>query len=208
MKTRTVIFVTILLMAAAATADDRRFSAARLNVTLKRGTTIKNDSQNITAFRKNGKKTEVLRVVPASRRLSAAYHRPLAGVTPALHALIDEAAQTHGVDARLVAAVVRRESRFNVNAVSPVGASGLMQLMPRTARALGVTDVFDARQNVFGGTRYLRELLDSFNGNIDLALAAYNAGPTAVSKHKGIPPYKETRAYVKAVRSFYEASLN
>ena len=102
---------------------------------------------------------------------------------------------------------MRRESAFNVNAVSPVGASGLMQLMPSTAQFLGVNDVFDARQNIFGGTRYLRELLDTFNGDLDLTLAAYNAGPGAVQKYKGVPPYRETRAYVAAVRASYEKSL-
>ena len=82
-----------------------------------------------------------------------------------------------------------------------------MQLMPATARFVGVTDVFDARQNIFGGTRYLRTLLDTFDGDLDLTLAAYNAGPGAVQKYKGIPPYRETRAYVKAVRATYEASM-
>ena len=116
-------------------------------------------------------------------------------------ALIAEAAKLHGVDPRLVAEVMRRESRFNPNAVSPVGACGLMQLMPATARLLGVTDVFDARDNIFGGTRYLRQLLDTYHGDLDLVLAAYNAGPAAVQKYNGVPPYAETRAYVSSIRA-------
>ena len=116
-------------------------------------------------------------------------------------ALIAEAARLYHVDARLIAAVTRRESAFNPNAVSPVGACGLMQLMPATAKRLGVTDIFDARQNVFGGTQYLRELLDAYDGDIDRTLAAYNAGPGAVQKYKGVPPFAETRAYVASIRA-------
>jgi soluble lytic murein transglycosylase-like protein len=82
-----------------------------------------------------------------------------------------------------------------------------MQLMPATARYLGVQDVFDPRQNIHGGTRYLRTLLETFNGDLDLTLAAYNAGPGAVAKYRGVPPYRETRAYVAAVRATYENSL-
>jgi len=82
-----------------------------------------------------------------------------------------------------------------------------MQLMPATARFLGVTNVFDARENIFGGTRYLRTLLDTFGGDLDLALAAYNAGPGAVEKYRGVPPYRETREYVAAVRASYEKAL-
>jgi soluble lytic murein transglycosylase-like protein len=114
--------------------------------------------------------------------------------------LIAEAAGAYKVDQRLIVEVMRRESRFNPNAVSPVGACGLMQLMPATARVFGVNDVFDARQNIFGGTQYLRRLLDAYNGDLDRVLAAYNAGPGAVEKYNGVPPYAETRAYVASIR--------
>jgi soluble lytic murein transglycosylase-like protein len=120
---------------------------------------------------------------------------------------IHDAARQHGLDPRLVAAVARRESAFDENAVSNAGACGVMQLMPATARYLGVTNVFDARENIFGGARYLRTLLDTFGGDLDLALAAYNAGPGAVERYRGVPPYGETKAYVAAVRATYESSL-
>ena len=218
MKTRLVIALTLLVFAAAAHADERRFSASDVpSVKIKPGKiVIKNDRQRITAFRFFGNITEALFSLRATPRLitnpfgSSLFNsqaRLGTSVPPYLSAAIAEAAQAHGVDPRLVAAVARRESAFNVNAVSPVGASGLMQLMPATARFLGVTDVFDARQNLFGGTRYLRTLLDTFDGDLDLALAAYNAGPGAVAKYNGVPPYRETRAYVLAVRTSYEQSL-
>ena len=118
-----------------------------------------------------------------------------------LEAVIDEASAAYGVSADLVKAVIQTESAFNPVAVSPVGALGLMQLMPVTAAYLGVADPFDPRQNVHGGVKYLSMLLDRFNGNVALALAGYNAGPTAVARHKGIPPYRETRGYVQKIRA-------
>jgi soluble lytic murein transglycosylase-like protein len=116
---------------------------------------------------------------------------------------IDEAAREHGVDARLLTAIARRESAFNENAVSRAGAVGIMQLMPATAHVLGV-NVYDTRENIFGAARYLRKLLDTYHGDLDLTLAAYNAGPGAVLKYGGVPPYRETQAYVKTVRAMYE----
>jgi soluble lytic murein transglycosylase-like protein len=112
---------------------------------------------------------------------------------------IAEAARLHGVPDALIAAVIRAESDFNPRAVSPKGARGLMQLMPATAAMLGVRDVFDASQNIDGGVRHLRALLERFGHDLPLALAAYNAGEHAVAVHGGIPPFAETRGYVARI---------
>lgn len=112
---------------------------------------------------------------------------------------IQSLAREHGVDPELVRAVVMAESAFDPAAVSPRGAGGLMQLMPRTASALGVVDRFDPQENLRGGVRHLRHLLDRYGGNVVMALAAYNAGEAAVDAHRGVPPYTETRRYVQTV---------
>jgi hypothetical protein len=114
---------------------------------------------------------------------------------------VEQAARLHQVGTDLVKAVIAVESEFDQWAVSSKGARGLMQLMPDTARRLGVADSFDARQNIFAGTQYLRILLDQFGGDVALALAAYNAGPNAVLRYGGIPPYRETRGYVQKVQA-------
>jgi soluble lytic murein transglycosylase-like protein len=120
-----------------------------------------------------------------------------------LRRLASEAARRHGLDPELVMAVAGVESAFVPAAVSPKGAQGLMQLMPGTARDLGVADPFDPAANLDGGTRYLRDLLAQYDGDLSKALAAYNAGPGAVARHQGVPPYKETRDYVKKVLRRY-----
>jgi soluble lytic murein transglycosylase-like protein len=116
---------------------------------------------------------------------------------------IEDAAQRYGVPVRLVSAVIRAESGFNPRAVSRKGAQGLMQLMPTTASMLGVRNSFDPRQNIDGGVRHLRGLIDRFPHNLPLAIAAYNAGERAVVQYGGIPPYQETQDYVTKVLYFY-----
>lgn len=124
---------------------------------------------------------------------------PLLEPTPELTAMVDETADRHGVDRDLVHAVIRAESGWNPYAVSHKGARGLMQLMPATADSLGVTDIHDPAQNLDGGVRYLRMMLDRFGGDTSQALAAYNAGPEAVEDHEGIPPFEETQEYVSRI---------
>ena len=148
---------------------------------------------------------------PRTRGRSAAaadpnYSRVARGyrVTAAeIDSAIDQAAQKNHVDPNLVRAIVKVESNFNPGAVSRRGAMGLMQLMPDTARQLSVANPFDPQQNVNAGVRHLRYLLDNFNGDLRLSLAAYNAGAGAVERNKGVPPYAETRNYVKRITDLY-----
>jgi len=117
--------------------------------------------------------------------------------------LFEEVARTYNLDPKLLHAIAKVESNYNPRAVSPKGALGVMQLIPSTARLVGVSDPFDPRENIHGGARYLRYLLDKF-GDLTLALAAYNAGPKAVEAYGGIPPYAETQRYVRSVLSLYQ----
>jgi len=116
--------------------------------------------------------------------------------------IIAEAAAAYDLDPELIRAVMRAESAFNPTVISPAGAQGLMQLMPALAEEMGVGDAFDPRENIMGGAKYLRWLLDRNRGNIPLTLAGYNAGPTVVSKYRKVPPFRETQNYVKRITGF------
>ena len=169
---------------------------------------ISNNSNSITAHRFFGNIREALVTLKSARVLSyQSSGAPVYDSSADAPVLFKEAAQTHGIDPRLLVAIAHRESAMNPNATSRAGACGLMQLMPATARFLGVSNIYDPHENVFGAARYLRTLLDTFHGDLDLTLAAYNAGPGAVLRYKGVPPYPETKAYVKYVRARYEMAL-
>ena len=118
--------------------------------------------------------------------------------------LITSSAKKYGVDPKLVSAVAEAESNYRSDAVSSTGAVGVMQLMPDTAAALGVTNVYDAQQNIDGGAKYLKEMLNDFGGDVRKAVAAYNAGPQAVKNYNGVPPYAETQNYVNKVLDLYQ----
>lgn len=137
-------------------------------------------------------------ILPSPPSLS----RSVESAPPAYRSLIHEISARHAQPPELVASIIRVESNFNSRAISRKGARGLMQLMPETARRLGVRNVFDDRENIEAGVRHLHHLFARFSGDVRLALAAYNAGEETVKRHRGIPPYAETRAYVARVLEF------
>ncbi len=125
-----------------------------------------------------------------------------------LYPLIDEISRRYGLDVNLVCAVIKVESNFDCKAVSPAGAQGIMQLMPPTMQRFDVEEPFNCRENLIGGIRYLRHLMGVFSGELEIVLAAYNAGENAVAEHKGIPPFRETRDYVSKVLAWFDYFSN
>lgn len=146
---------------------------------------------------------------PADTVVASSAKEPAAALTKAeMHEMLAHAGEAHNIDEDLLASVVKAESGGQVRAVSRAGAQGLMQLMPETASELGVKDSFRPEENISGGTAYLDALLTRYHDNLALALAAYNAGPAAVDKYHGVPPYRETRAYVaRVIREFNRRKL-
>ncbi len=146
-----------------------------------------------------------VKMILSRRSQSPSFQRPSAQVftQSEIDAAIKEAALQHNVDPNLVRAVIKVESNFNPNALSPKGAMGLMQLMPQTARELNVTNPFDPQQNVDAGVRHLKHLMESYGGDVNLTLAAYNAGAGAVARSAGVPNFPETRNYVKRITNLY-----
>ncbi len=159
-------------------------------------------SENFAGLKRQGLPAAANRAGPPAHPLSAAKALRHKNVSEQIHQVIKDSSAKYGLPARLVAAVVKVESGFNPHAVSPAGAKGLMQLMPATAHDLRVKNCFDIEENVDAGCRYLKRLLDQFDGKVQLALAAYNAGSGAVKEYGGVPPYHETRRYVRKVLAY------
>ena len=138
-----------------------------------------------------------------SRRTGSVVPKHSSGVMEEIDRYVQEAAQEYHLPQSLLKAIIKTESNFNPHAVSPKGAKGLMQIMPFNFDKLDITDPFDLRQNIMGGARYLRQLIDYFKGDVVKAIAAYNAGPGSVDKARGIPDFSETRLFVQKVLKYY-----
>ena len=172
-----------------------------LDMTLQRINMIENQFQSLMSYGNVKPDEDFQKILDSSVSHSK---NPNSASRGDIENLIEKYADKNGLDSDFVKAVINQESGFNPYATSRCGAMGLMQLMPATAEGLGVTNAYDAEQNIMGGTKYLKGLMDRFDNNKSLALAAYNAGPNAVKKYGGIPPYAETQNYVKKVLSNYD----
>ena len=172
-----------------------------LDMTLNRIHTIENQFQSLMSYGTE-KPTENFQKILDTTMENKKNSNPAS--KNEINDLISKYSEEAGLDVDFVKAVINQESGFNPNATSKCGAMGLMQLMPGTAQGLGVTNAYDPEQNIQGGTKYLKGLMDRFDNNKSLALAAYNAGPNAVKKYGGIPPYQETQNYVKSVLARYD----
>ncbi|MEF9941560.1 MAG: lytic transglycosylase domain-containing protein [Lachnospiraceae bacterium] len=146
-------------------------------------------------------------IKPTGANAYGRFNKTVTGCTESMDAIFEEAADTYGVPLNLLKAVAKAESNFNADDVSSAGAIGVMQLMPATAASLGVTDPYDARSNIMGGAKYLAEKLQQYNGDVELALASYNAGSGNVRKYGGVPPFKETRNYIKRVLGYAQETI-
>ena len=171
-----------------------------LDIAMQRITAIENRIQSLDSFAK-APDSDFQKILNTSIENKK---NPTSVSRSEINDLITKYADKNGLDEDFVKAVINQESGFNPNATSHCGAMGLMQLMPSTAQGLGVKNAYDAEQNIEGGTKYLKGLMDRFGNDKSLALAAYNAGPNAVKKYGGIPPYAETQNYVKKVLSKYD----
>lgn len=181
--------------------EDYKVEITGLDITLQRISSIEQQFQKLSGVERETKKmdNDFQSILDASMKANSGED-----VSPTeINKLIDVYSQKNGLDADFVRAVVKQESGFNEKATSRCGAAGLMQLMPGTAKGLGVVDPYNAEDNVKGGTKMLANLLKTYGGNKELALAAYNAGGGAVKKYGGIPPYGETQRYVKNVLNIY-----
>ncbi len=191
-----------------------------LDITLRRMQAIESTFNSLATFGNNAvssnqdfqkildanmsQKPPKIQDTPFAEKIFASNLAPKSDGNADIDALIEQYSAKNGLDSAFVKAVIKQESGFQPNVTSHCGAMGLMQLMPATANSLGVKDAYDPEQNIAGGTKYLKGLLDRFGGDKSLALAAYNAGPNAVAKYNGIPPYKETQNYVKNIMSMYQ----
>lgn len=162
--------------------------------------------QGIEPYSEEASETSPSLYQSPSADLMAQMNANIGSSTAQFEALANDAAERYNLDPRLIRAVIRAESGWDSTAVSSAGAMGLMQLMPETATGLGVQDAFDAEQNIDGGARYLKQMLDRYDGELPVALAAYNAGPTAVDEHGGVPPFEETQEYVQKILSWLAMS--